>query len=79
MEIDGDCWPDWIGLSNLERKFTCKACGHSVADVREKQLLVPSTPKATLEAIEDQILATKGVLAELEQLIAYQKARNEDP
>jgi hypothetical protein len=40
---------------------------------------VPSTPKATLEAIEDQILATKGVLAELEQLIAYQKARNEDP
>jgi hypothetical protein len=44
----------------------------------EMQLWVSATPKATLEAIEAQILATKGVLAELEQLIARQKVRNED-
>ena len=42
------------------------------------QLWVSATPKATLEAIEAQILATKGVLAELEQLIAHHKVRNED-
>jgi hypothetical protein len=41
----------------------------------EMQLWVSATPKATLEEIEAQILATKATLAALEQLIIEQKAR----
>jgi hypothetical protein len=41
----------------------------------EMQLWVRATPKATLEEIEAQILATKATLAALEQLIIEQKAR----
>jgi hypothetical protein len=32
--IDADRWPDHVRLSDLEPKFTCKACGHRGADVR---------------------------------------------
>ena len=41
----------------------------------EMQLWVGATPKATLEEIEAQIIATKATLAALEQLIIEQKAR----
>jgi hypothetical protein len=27
-------WPDHVRLSDLEPKFTCRACGHRGADVR---------------------------------------------
>lgn len=45
----------------------------------EMQLWVSATPEATLEEIEDQILATKATLAALEQLIIEQKARRAPP
>jgi hypothetical protein len=32
--IDADRWPDHVRLSDLEPKFTCRACGHRGADVR---------------------------------------------
>ncbi|SED11335.1 hypothetical protein [Bradyrhizobium erythrophlei] len=31
---DVDQWPDDVRLSDLEPKFTCKACGRRGADVR---------------------------------------------
>jgi hypothetical protein len=42
----------------------------------EMQLWVSGTPKATLEVIEAQILATKATLTALEQLIIEQKAKS---
>jgi hypothetical protein len=32
--ISGDRWPDDVRLSDLEPRFTCKACGRKGADVR---------------------------------------------
>jgi hypothetical protein len=32
--MDVGHWPDDVRLSDLEPKFTCKACGHRGADVR---------------------------------------------
>ena len=32
--ISAERWPDHVRLSDLEPKFTCKACGHRGADVR---------------------------------------------
>ena len=42
------------------------------------QLWSSAMPKAALEEIEVEVLATKAVLVELEQLIAHQKLRNKD-
>ncbi|TAH67648.1 MAG: hypothetical protein EWM45_06715 [Rhodopseudomonas palustris] len=32
--LDADRWPDDVRLSDLEPRFTCKACGARGADVR---------------------------------------------
>jgi hypothetical protein len=32
--IGGDHWPDEVRLSEIERRFTCQACGTKGADVR---------------------------------------------
>jgi hypothetical protein len=32
--IEANRWPDDVRLSDLEPKFTCRACGHRGADVR---------------------------------------------
>jgi hypothetical protein len=32
--ISSELWPDHVRLSDLEPKFTCKACGRPGADVR---------------------------------------------
>jgi hypothetical protein len=32
--INSERWPDHVRLSDLEPKFTCKACGQRGADVR---------------------------------------------
>ena len=32
--ISGDRWPDDVRSSDLERRFTCEACGRRGADVR---------------------------------------------
>jgi len=32
--ISAERWPDHVRLSDLEPKFTCKACGHRGADIR---------------------------------------------
>jgi hypothetical protein len=45
----------------------------------EMQLWASAAPKATLDEIEAQILATKATLAALEQLIIEQKARSAPP
>jgi len=34
IALSGDAWPDDIRLSDIEPRFTCKACGHKGADVR---------------------------------------------
>jgi hypothetical protein len=34
VEVDAEHWPDQVRLSDLEPKFTCRACGHRGADVR---------------------------------------------
>jgi hypothetical protein len=34
VTIDASQWPDDVRLSDLEPRFTCKACGHRGADVR---------------------------------------------
>jgi hypothetical protein len=31
--VSSDLWPDHVRLSDLEPKFTCKACGRHGADV----------------------------------------------
>ena len=33
IAISGDAWPD-VRLSDIEERFTCRACGHRGADVR---------------------------------------------
>jgi hypothetical protein len=32
--ISAKRWPDHVRLSDLEPKFSCKACGHRGADIR---------------------------------------------
>ena len=32
--VSSELWPDHVRLSDLEPKFTCKACGRRGADVR---------------------------------------------
>ncbi len=32
--ISGDKWPDEVRLSDIELRFTCRACGKRGADVR---------------------------------------------
>jgi hypothetical protein len=32
--ISGDQWPDDVRLSDVEKRFTCQACGTKGADVR---------------------------------------------
>jgi hypothetical protein len=34
VTISAERWPDHVRLSDLEPKFTCRACGHQGADVR---------------------------------------------
>jgi hypothetical protein len=34
VEIDADCWPASLRLSDLEALFVCLVCGHRGADVR---------------------------------------------
>jgi hypothetical protein len=34
IAISGDRWPDDVRLSDLEPRFTCRACGRRGADVR---------------------------------------------
>jgi hypothetical protein len=34
IAISADRWPDDVRLSDLEARFTCRACGHRGADVR---------------------------------------------
>jgi hypothetical protein len=34
IAISADPWPDHVRLSDLEPRFTCKACGKKGADVR---------------------------------------------
>jgi hypothetical protein len=34
IAISGDGWPDDMRLSDIEARFTCKACGKRGADVR---------------------------------------------
>ena len=33
--VSSELWPDHVRLSDLEPKFTCKACGQRGADVRQ--------------------------------------------
>jgi hypothetical protein len=40
IEIDADCWPDTLRLSDIEDRFVCQACSRRGADVR------PNFPKA---------------------------------
>jgi len=34
IAINGDRWPDYARLSDIEPRFICNACGHRGADVR---------------------------------------------
>jgi hypothetical protein len=34
IAISGDAWPDDARLSDIEERFTCRACGKRGADVR---------------------------------------------
>jgi hypothetical protein len=34
VAVTGDQWPDDVRLSDIEPRFTCKACGKNGADVR---------------------------------------------
>jgi len=34
VEMDADCWPNDIRLSDIEDRFVCQACGKRGADVR---------------------------------------------
>jgi hypothetical protein len=34
VEIDADCWPASLRLSDLEALFVCSVCGHRGANVR---------------------------------------------
>jgi hypothetical protein len=34
IAMSGDHWPDDVRLSDLEPRFTCRACGQRGADVR---------------------------------------------
>jgi hypothetical protein len=34
MAISGDRWPDDVGLSDIEPRFTCNVCGNRGAEVR---------------------------------------------
>jgi hypothetical protein len=34
IAISGDGWPDAVRLSDIEERFTCRACGKRGADVR---------------------------------------------
>jgi hypothetical protein len=34
LAISGDAWPDEARLSDIEERFTCRACGKRGADVR---------------------------------------------
>jgi hypothetical protein len=34
LSISGDAWPDDARLSDIEERFTCRACGKRGADVR---------------------------------------------
>jgi hypothetical protein len=34
MRASADRWPDHVRLSDVELKFTCKACGRKGADIR---------------------------------------------
>ena len=34
IAISGDAWPDDARLSDIEKRFTCRACGKRGADVR---------------------------------------------
>jgi hypothetical protein len=36
IETKADGWADDVGLSDIEEKFTCTACGKRGADVRPK-------------------------------------------
>jgi hypothetical protein len=42
IAISADRWPDDVRLSDLEPRFTCKACGHRGADIR------PDVPPAAM-------------------------------
>ena len=42
IEISAHQWPDDVGLSDIEGRFTCTACGKRGAEVR------PSFPKARM-------------------------------
>ena len=54
--ISADRWPDDVRLSDLEQRFTCKACGRRGADVRpnfdcEKEALRAKVPGQPLRLI----------------------------
>ena len=34
IEMDADCWPDHLRLSDIEDRFTCTRCGKRGAEVR---------------------------------------------
>ena len=34
VELDVECWPDSLRLSDIEDRFVCQACGKFGADVR---------------------------------------------
>jgi len=34
ITVNADQWPDDVGLSDIEGRFVCKACGKRGADVR---------------------------------------------
>jgi hypothetical protein len=42
IEIDADCWPGSLRLSDVKDLFVCSVCGHRGADVRpDDQEVVP--------------------------------------
>lgn len=34
VELNADCWPDEVRLSDLEPRFVCQGCAYRSADVR---------------------------------------------
>ena len=44
ITVDADRWPDHVRPSDLERRFTCKACGTKGADVRSEPALKADWP-----------------------------------
>jgi hypothetical protein len=48
IAISGDQWPDDVGLSDIEGRFVCNACGERGADVRPELQRGQEVPRLLL-------------------------------